>query len=332
MFLGVVACPNDERDFDGRVFLKRISERKPAAKTSRNKRFSIDVMVNEDIIKGGWKRLIVDGMTSSELLQAIAGHYDLDEFVSERLQLLYNTYTQGGNKKIQVVTAEQRIGELGFRTNEDGEQIQIVLDDLEVFVAIQRGDMLDEDCTCDSRFMLQTIPEVGQAMRESFHWVPLDESIYLFMDNAGGYGTNDAKAQYTEALQQFNIKVVWQVPRSPETNMLDLGVWMSIQSAVQRVHHMRRCHHDALAASVHDAWESYLSPKAFYNVHNRLRVVLRCILDDRGGNRLVETKRGKLFRDATIIDLTNEYDDDGNEIQPIVVVDIEEDDVSIQSY
>ena len=106
MFLGVVACPNDERDFDGRVFLKRISERKPAAKTSRNKRFSIDVMVNEDIIKGGWKRLIVDGMTSSELLQAIAGHYDLDEFVSERLQLLYNTYTRGGNKKIQVVTAE----------------------------------------------------------------------------------------------------------------------------------------------------------------------------------------------------------------------------------
>ena len=46
----------------------------------------------------------------------------------------------------------------------------------------------------------------------------------------------------------------------------------------------------------------------------------------------METKRGKLFRDATIIDLTNEDDDDGNEIQPIVVVDIEEDDVSIQSY
>ena len=107
---------------------------------------------------------------------------------------------------------------------------------------------------------------------------------------------------------------------------------MSIQSAVQRVHHMRRCHHDALAASVRDAWEGYLSPKAFSNVHNRLRVVLRCILDDRGGNRLVEKKRGKLFRDATIIDLTNEDDEDNNETAPIVVVDIEDDDISIQSY
>jgi len=69
---------------------------------------------------------------------------------------------------------------------------------------------------------------------------------------------------------------------------------------------MRRCQHDALAKSVEDAWNQYLSPQAFKNVHARLRVVLSCIVDDKGGNALVEKKRGKLFRDATIIDLTED--------------------------
>jgi hypothetical protein len=82
------------------------------------------------------------------------------------------------------------------------------------------------------------------------------------------------------------------------------------------------CHHDALAKSVEEAWDGYLSQNAFPNVYNRLRVVLACIVDDNGGNRLVESKRGKLFRDATIIDLTDEDDQNGT-IQPkILEVDL----------
>ena len=133
------------------------------------------------------------------------------------------------------------------------------------------------------------------------------------MDNAGGHGTNDATAQYTRLLwDEFKVQVIWQVPRSPETNMLDLGIWMSIQAAVTRVHHKRRCHADALAKSVQDAWDNYLSPNAFKNVHGRLRIVLQCICDDGGGNSLVESKRGKLFRDATILE--NGIGDDENRL------------------
>ena len=61
-----------------------------------------------------------------------------------------------------------------------------------------------------------------------------------------------------------------------------------------------------MAKSVVDAWENYLSPRAFRNVYSWLRVVLGCIVEGRGGNDLVESKRGKLFRDATIIDLTED--------------------------
>ena len=87
--------------------------------------------------------------------------------------------------------------------------------------------------------------------------------------------------------------------RSPETNMLDLGVWMSIQSAVTVAHQLRRCNHDALARSVMDAWNNYLSPKAFANVHGRVKVVLKCIVDGAGGNELVEQKCGKLFNNIS---------------------------------
>ena len=50
--------------------------------------------------------------------------------------------------------------------------------------------------------------------------------------------------------------------------------------------------------------------KSFENVHCRLKVVLQSIVNDEGGNKLVEEHRGKLFRDATIIDLTSIDDEE----------------------
>ncbi len=94
--------------------------------------------------------------------------------------------------------------------------------------------------------------------------------------------------------------------------MLNLGIWMS---AVTHVHHERRCHHDAFARSVVDTCNNYLSPGAFINVFGRLRVVLSCIAEDGGGNSLVEKKRGKLFRDATVVDLIADQDEYVSEVK-----------------
>ena len=58
-----------------------------------------------------------------------------------------------------------------------------------------------------------------------------------------------------------------------------------------------------------------MSPDAFQNVHRRLRVVLTCIVDGNGGNELVEKKRGKLFRDATlVVDLDDDDENDTNSV------------------
>ena len=92
---------------------------------------------------------------------------------------------------------------------------------------------------------------------------------------------------------------------------------MSIQAAVSKYHMQgKRCEVNALHHTVMEVWNNgHLSEKAFKNVHGRLQVVLKCIVDDNGGNSLVESRRGKLFRDATITDSdeeTNENEDDSS--------------------
>jgi hypothetical protein len=287
------------------------------------------VVVVESIARGDWRhQLVTPGMSIGDLLETIkTRHYDLDEYVCNQLIIGYYTFTTSGTKKWRDLGLVVIIDDLGIWTNSAGEQVPILLTDLELFVQQRSGDVIEEDCSCDSSFMLEIITKIGRSIRESFHWIPANEKIYLLMDNAGGHGTDQAIQQYTAILlDQFNVKIVWQVPRSPETNMLDLGIWMSIQAAVTRVHNMRRCHAEALAKSVVDAWNGYLNPRAFTNVHGQLRVVLSCIVEDKGGNALVETKRGKLFRDATIIDLTTEDDNESNknDAEPIFVYDLDE--------
>ena len=42
--------------------------------------------------------------------------------------------------------------------------------------------------------------------------------------------------------------------------------------------------------------------ESFRRGYARLRVVLRCIVNGKGSNALVESKRGKLYRDCTLED------------------------------
>jgi hypothetical protein len=55
-------------------------------------------------------------------------------------------------------------------------------------------------------------------------------------------------------------------------------------------------------------------------------------VDDKGGNSLVESKCGKLFRDATIIDLTEDDNEaTENEVEALTVDDLEDVDDNIIS-
>ncbi len=294
MFLGVVACPQEQHKFDGRIMLERVSRQRKLTQSSRNQNFSDDVLVNEAIKKGEWRdELFVYGMTFGELKERLVERYALDNYVVERLEALYLKWTARGIKKCKPIGDSEELS--GTTRDENGLERPLSIQDIQLFVKMVKGDVVEEDVSCDSRFMLDIVPRVAEEMRKKFHWIPEEQKLYLVMDNAGGHGTAEAIQEYVNVLRTRNIEVIWQIPRSPETNMLDLGVWMSIQSAVCKAHFMKRCNGEALARSVMDAWETYLSVQAFKNVHGRLKVVLVCIRDAEGGNELVETKRGKLF-------------------------------------
>ena len=86
--------------------------------------------------------------------------------------------------------------------------------------------------------MMEHIRSIGSKLRnEVYFYIPAETPVYLFMDNAGGHGKIAIKEDHERILkQEYNIQIEWQVPQSPETNMLDLGVWVSLQSHVERIH------------------------------------------------------------------------------------------------
>ena len=95
--------------------------------------------------------------------------------------------------------------------------------------------------------------------------------------------------------EKHNVVCVFQRPRSPATNMLDLGVWMAFQSLVEKLHLEKRQESKALCNTVDQAWEDMDAIK-LRNVYERWKLVLDLIIKDDGGDRYIEANRGKLFK------------------------------------
>ncbi len=113
------------------------------------------------------------------------------------------------------------------------------------------------------------------------------------MDNARGHGTQEAIEEYTRRLlEEFNIVVIRQSVRSPEVNALDLGIWMSVQSHVERRHRDRCRDPDSLAISIKEAWNN-LPVETVQWVFNRIPIVLQQIVECGGDNVNVEERRGR---------------------------------------
>ena len=73
-------------------------------------------------------------------------------------------------------------------------------------------------------------------MRQAYSFVSTRIPLVLIMDNAGGHGSDEAKLIFIDTLlREYNIVVHWQIPNSPELNLLDLGIWQMIQSDVEKL-------------------------------------------------------------------------------------------------
>jgi len=114
------------------------------------------------------------------------------------------------------------------------------------------------DCSCDMTFIVRTMDEVGKIIREKFKWVCLVDLFYLVIDNTGGGEARkkDTINHYTDLLTKRNVIVIFQVPQSPFSNVLDLGVWVSLQATVEKTHHIWRCEVGALVKYVNKTWNT----------------------------------------------------------------------------
>ena len=160
-----------------------------------------------------------------------------------------------------------------------------------------KGDKGDQDISFDSNFKLGIMDELRNSTRSTYRSIGLVDKdiIYLVMDNAGGHGENEAMLEYSEYLEEnYNIVVHPRFPWSHETNMIDPGAWMTMQSKVEIFHLRNVKQHDALARSTNKAWCNVEEQKLTI-IWERFLKVLDLIIQVQGGNELVEIKRGLAF-------------------------------------
>ena len=326
MYMGVVAPPSIKHYFDGKILLKRISREKVQKIDSFHQRFTNSYITNTLIREGQWRSLVPndEDIQIGRLKNLIQDAYQIDNDIKSRLVFSYSSFpirsTTGKSAKIRIKDGDDQllVGEKKVKDEPASNPRPLTVTDIDAYVLVPKNTAIQEDISCDSEFMLGAIDEIGTAIRSKFFWVDKKTSITLFMDNAGGHGTDEAKEQYVSKLaEKYNVLVHWQVPNSPETNMLDLGIWMSLQSLIEKIHKQSLLKSEYLDKSVQKAWHAFGGFTTFMEVAERWRKVLDLIIEDNGGNDKVESCRGlkaalrktpskELFR------LFREYDDEGS--------------------
>lgn len=302
MFQGIITKPYPEHNFKGQISLKRVSIPVTTQKLSFNKKFDDSYHVTNLLKDNEWRLTcnINAATTVQEAIDEIQHIYCLYDNIAENLCFSYYTHSKKGKKKVKRMYMDENNGVgscaklLGTKTyiDENNKRCKLTLKDIDLHVRVPRNTEAEKDTTCDSKFMLESVDETGNSIRKSMHWIPKEETIFLFMDNAGGHGTVETKEEYVRILKKkYNILVEWQVPNSPETNLLDLGFWATHQAIVERLHRLNRMEVEALSRSVRNAF-LLVDSDTIQNIFERWNLVLDLIIQGKGTNDLVETRRG----------------------------------------
>jgi len=204
----------------------------------------------------------------------------------------------GEQKKQWVNLSEWEVLENKLITTENNVDRQLTLADLHLYQKVVPGTLVEEDVSCNSEYMQEIIPIIGQEIREAYHWVPREHLIYFQLDNAGGHGRKGFVEGYTALLRrEFNIILRHQTARSPETNALDLGFWMALQNRTEKKSFDKRISNNNVFAAVQEAWDE-MPALTLTKIFDRIPKVLDLIVEDNGGNRLVQNNRGLMREPA----------------------------------
>lgn len=133
------------------------------------------------------------------------------------------------------------------------------------------------------------------------------EKVIIQMDSAGGHGvatnlpalnawgrtqqwipSDLIRTRSGRTIRSVPIEFVTQPTRSPDLNVLDLGAWASLQTAVEEVKYKSTGAteklHERLHKAVLKAWDEWAGETVIYSLFQTLLAVNKRIVECRGGN------------------------------------------------
>ena len=262
---------------------------------------------NSRLKLGEWRDLVPKNgdIKVDKLLDMIVEKYKIPSKICEDLTFMYYKYQISPRAKNLIkkkhyikrssamLLSNRKTSVVIDEANKQLQERPLNLSDIHIRVYIPKGRVVERDINCGSEFMLNVVDEIGESIRKAYSFLPQDHPVHLFMDNAGGHGKKEIKEEYVRKLKdKYNVIVVWQVPHSPESNMLDLGVWMGLQLKVEAYHRLKVMSKDILADSVETCFREAINSGMLAKVHERWQLVLELIKNGNRTNNLVERHRG----------------------------------------
>jgi hypothetical protein len=143
---------------------------KTVKQRSEHTKFVPSGCVNAMLRAGDWQNHITPGQTVGELLDAISAHYEFEEDVRNRLAFTYSSKARKHMKKhtLDNDVEDELLFENRSITPKKGCKRGLLASDLTLVVVKKPGDTFEVDCSCDSNFMLETMDDVGKAIRDYF--------------------------------------------------------------------------------------------------------------------------------------------------------------------
>ncbi len=113
-------------------------------------------------------------MNFYEFKELITDNYQLDPDVKETIRFRFISYRGINRRAVYTTMTDDETLENTRKTitTEDGAVNPITLHDLQLTCYYPCGTVVEQECTCDSNFMLRVMNGIGAEIRRRTHWIP----------------------------------------------------------------------------------------------------------------------------------------------------------------
>jgi hypothetical protein len=129
--------------------------------------------VNHLLIARDWRQVYNDKMyTANEILVLIVNYNELEDDVSQALCLRYNSH-EGQQQWRTTITMRlnETLQEINI-TEEIGNIRRLTIVNVQISCYYPQGTFIEEDVTCNSQIMLNTMPAIGAQICQQRPWIP----------------------------------------------------------------------------------------------------------------------------------------------------------------